>query len=540
MSDRMHPIPFEQLLMTILREMREDGSVLSVPAVRPPLRPVPFCGGMLETPLGPAAGPHTQLAGNLAAAYAAGARVFELKTVQVIDGEDLPVEKPCIYVDGECYNVEWSTELTVPQASAEYVKAWILIHLLAREFDLGSPEGFQFHMSVGYDLAGLRSEKVDRFIEEMKDASCSPVWDSCLETVRRHLDLFQKVTAADVDAIPTRICNTVTLSTMHGCPVDEIERMVSYMLVDKGLNTFLKCNPTLVGYEQARRVLDENGYDYLSFGPEGFARDLQPDYAVEMIRRQSELARAHGRILGVKLTNTFPVEIRNRELPGETMYLSGKPLFLLAIRTAQLLSDAFDGALPVSFSGGIDAHNIAAVLSTGIAPVTVATLLLKNGGYRNLTRLAALVPEEIPAQVDCAALGRLIGETAADPYYHKEKPRRKVARQIPDDPACYRCRNCVDVCPNRANVPLPELKRAVHIDDLCNECGNCVCFCPFGYLPYRDKFTIFSSRAEMARSENDGVCFEDGAVRYAGVTYTGQEAREALPETLRAVMEALS
>lgn len=540
MSDRMHPIPFEQLLLTVLREMREGGSVLSVPAVRPPQRPTPFCGGTLETPLGPAAGPHTQLAGNLTAAYAAGARVFELKTVQVIDGEDLPVEKPCIYVDGECYNVEWSTELTVPQASAEYVKAWILIHLLAREFDLGDPEGFQFHMSVGYDLAGLRSEKVDCFVEEMKDASRSPVWAGCLETVRRHLDLFQKVTAADVDAIPTRICNTVTLSTMHGCPVDEIERMVSYMLVDKGLNTFLKCNPTLVGYEQARRVLDENGYDYLSFGPEGFARDLQPDYAVEMLRRQSELARAHGRILGVKLTNTFPVEIRNRELPGETMYLSGKPLFLLAIRTAQLLSDAFGGALPVSFSGGIDAHNIAAVLSTGIAPVTVATLLLKNGGYRNLTRLAALVPEEIPTRVDCAALGRLIGETAADPYYHKEKPRRKVARQIPDDPACYRCRNCVDVCPNRANVPLPGLKRAVHIDDLCNECGNCVCFCPFGYLPYRDKFTLFSSRAEMARSENDGFCSEDGAVRYAGVIYTGQEAAEALPETLRAVVEALS
>ena len=93
------------------------------------------------------------------ASYVAGSRFFELKTVQKLDGEDLPVSKPCIKADDECYNCEWSTELYVPQAFDEYVKAWFACKVLAREFGLGSPEGFQFNMSVGYDLDGIKDRE---------------------------------------------------------------------------------------------------------------------------------------------------------------------------------------------------------------------------------------------------------------------------------------------------------------------------------------------------------------------------------------------
>lgn len=43
-------------------------------------------GRDLETPIGPAAGPNSQLAQNIAASYYAGSRFFELKTVQIMDG----------------------------------------------------------------------------------------------------------------------------------------------------------------------------------------------------------------------------------------------------------------------------------------------------------------------------------------------------------------------------------------------------------------------------------------------------------------------
>lgn len=58
--------------------------------------------------------------------------------MQTLDGEDLPVAKPCINAQDECYNVEWSTELRVPEAYDEYVKAWFALKLLSREWGLGS------------------------------------------------------------------------------------------------------------------------------------------------------------------------------------------------------------------------------------------------------------------------------------------------------------------------------------------------------------------------------------------------------------------
>ena len=46
-------------------------------------------GKSIKNPVGPAAGPNTQLAQNIVASYVAGARCIELKTVQIMYGEEL-------------------------------------------------------------------------------------------------------------------------------------------------------------------------------------------------------------------------------------------------------------------------------------------------------------------------------------------------------------------------------------------------------------------------------------------------------------------
>ena len=134
MSDIMTPIPFGKLMNWILEENKK-GAVFGIkrPFIADPDKTYEIFGRKLETPFGPAAGPHTQLTQNIVASYVAGSRFFELKTVQKLDGEDLPVSKPCIKADDECYNCEWSTELYVPQAFDEYVKAWFACKVLARE-----------------------------------------------------------------------------------------------------------------------------------------------------------------------------------------------------------------------------------------------------------------------------------------------------------------------------------------------------------------------------------------------------------------------
>ncbi len=460
MSDRMTPIPFAGLMNWALSEYRENGTVFGVSKLyRPALGAVPntLFGESLALPFGPAAGPHTQLAQNIIAAYCAGSRFFELKTVQILDGEDLPVAKPCISAADECYNVEWSTELRVDDALAEYIKAWFALKLLSCELAQGADDGFIFNMSVGYDLAGIQSEKIDAFIEGLKDARSTAIFEECRAWALANLHRFEHVTAKDVDAVSPVVCRSITLSTLHGCPPAEIERIATYLLCEKGLNTFIKCNPTLLGYEATRKTLDALGYDYIVFDEHHFNEDLQFADAIPMLRRLGALAQDKGLAFGVKLTNTFPVDIAANELPGNEMYMSGRSLFLLSLQVAQKLSEAFDGALRISYSGGADNHNIAQLYQAGIWPITLATTLLKPGGYNRLAQMAdalgALGAAPF-AGVDSAMLAKLFAKAMRDPYYKKPLkplPVRKSAGKVPllD---CFSA-PCRGGCPIEQDIP---------------------------------------------------------------------------------------
>ena len=259
MSDIMTCMPFGQLMNWVLEEKKTKGTVFGVhrPYIADPSGKLHIFDRGLETPIGPAAGPHTQLAQNIIASYYAGARFFELKTVQKMDGAELAacVNKPCILADDECYNCEWSTELYVPEAMGEYIKAWFVLHVMAKEFGLGETDGFQFNISVGYDLAGIKEPKIDGFIESMKDAKDTEIFNECRQWLLDHVDRFEKITREDIEAIPSQICNSATISTLHGCPPQEIERIAAYLITEKGLHTFVKYNPTLLGYEFARKTL---------------------------------------------------------------------------------------------------------------------------------------------------------------------------------------------------------------------------------------------------------------------------------------------
>lgn len=457
MGDRMTPMPFSQLVEWIMNEHDTKGTVFGV--YRPFQADVSgsrnIFGRNLETPIGSAAGPHTQLTQNIVAAYYAGSRFFELKTVQVIDGEDLPVNKPCIKADDECYNCEWSTELYVPQAQEEYIKAWMLLSVMAKEYGLGAMDGFQFNMSVGYDLEGIKSPKIDRFIESMKDAKDTDTFKECRQYLLDHADLFKKVTREDIEGITSHICNSVTLSTLHGCPPQEIERIATYLIKEKGLHTFIKCNPTLLGYEFARKTMDEMGYDYVAFGDFHFLDDLQYADAVPMIKRLMALAGEKNLEFGVKITNTFPVDVKQNELPSEEMYMSGKSLYPLSISLAAKLTKEFDGKLRISYSGGADYHNMKSIVDAGIWPVTVATTLLKPGGYQRLTQMAEeLKGDSTPfTSVDMDKSAKLAADALHDPHHVKAVkplPSRKMKEPVPLTD-CY-VAPCKEGCPIHQDI----------------------------------------------------------------------------------------
>ena len=465
MGDLMQPLSFGHLMSWALEELRLDGSIFGVKANQfwhpePGRLITDSFGDRLASPVGPAAGPQTQLANNILVAYLTGARFMELKTVQTIDGEDMrkAVAKPCINAEDEGYNCEWSTELTVAEAYDEYLKAYFAIAVLGKELGLGTVDEVAFNISVGYDLEGIKGHKVSSFIDAMVDASNTPIFRECRTWIEAHLGGLSHFTREDLDNLSPQVSRSVTLSTMHGCPADEIERIAMHLLTEKHLRTFVKCNPTLLGYQYARDCLDRLGYDYVSFDEHHFTEDLQYAEAIVMFRRLTEVAGECGLSFGVKLTNTFPVDVNRGELPSSEMYMSGRSLLPLSLSLALALSREFDGGLPISFSGGVDAFNVKEILSTGIQPVTVATTILKPGGVTRLQQLSSMAAEVMTDYqgIDVDRLAALVDSVLSDERYHK-RYREKIRSRKTDSPLpltdCYKA-PCEDGgCPIQQRIP---------------------------------------------------------------------------------------
>ena len=456
MSELMTPIPFRELMTWITTEYQRDGSVFGVhKPYKAGVKKLPIFGETIETPFGPAAGPNTQLAQNIIAGYFGGARFFELKTVQKMDGADLAacINRPCILAEDECYNCEWSTELYVQQAFEEYVKAWCALKIMAKVYGLGDPNGFVFNMSVGYDLAGIQGEKIDNFLNGMIDASKTPIFQECIKVLKE----FFPGESAYIDTITPHVSGSVTVSTLHGCPPDEIERIASYLIEKKHLHTFVKCNPTILGYETARTILDGMGYDYIAFDDHHFKEDLQYEDAVPMFHRLQALADANGLEFGLKLSNTFPVDVKAGELPSEEMYMAGKSLFPLTTTMAARLSREFGGKLRISYAGGADAFNIDKLFACGIWPITMATTELKPGGYQRFVQIGDKLDKmdfKPFTGVDVGTIEALALAARSDKYHVKDikpLPRRKLWEKVPLMD-CFTA-PCKGGCPIQQDIP---------------------------------------------------------------------------------------
>lgn len=432
MSDVMRIQPFATQFRRILLEYARTRSIFDLDArlFFTPREGAPFVepdvfGARLATPVGPSAGPHTQLSQNIVSAFLCGGRFIELKTVQQHDR--LVIPRPCIDMTDEGYNVEWSQELTLEQSAHEYVVAWALVHLLPRVLGWtpevnGAGPGVIFDMSVGYDFEGLSSPSMTRFMDVMADAA-EPL-ARIRDVIRREFPAF-----ADID-IPTRIASSVTVSTMHGCPPDDIERIARYLIDARGLHTVVKLNPTLLGRERVLDILhDRLGFAEIRIPDRVFDHDLQYDRAVLLIRTLQRAAAARRVSFGVKLSNTLAMSNHAGRLPGDDVYMSGRALYPVTMNLfAQLLAD-FDGALRVSYSGGADADNVAGILSCGALPVTGCTDLLKPGGYGRLAQWLANLQAAMHARgagtLEAFSAGRvtnvqrLAAEALVDPRYRK-------------------------------------------------------------------------------------------------------------------------
>ena len=564
------PQPLSHLLARLRHEVEQRGPIFDLPRHR--FYPgsevdlsVLLHGRRASSPIGPAAGPHTQLAQNLVLSWLGGARVMELKTVQVNDTLNIP--RPCIDIENVGYNVEWSQELRLEESLTEYAKGWLLVHALRKL----NPQNLRqdeldtlFDISVGYSLDGIRSPQVASWLDMMRDAS--PLLDKLRD------ELSPALRSCLPDEIPSELSSCVTLSTFHGCPPDEIERIVEHLFARHQMHVVVKLNPTLLGFEQVDELLCHRlGYKDLRLVKHSFDSDLRWDDALAMIARLQTAATKAGCRLGVKFSNTLVVKNHKQFFPQneELMYLSGQPLHVLAISLAARFAEATDGRIPISFSGGIDQKNCAEVVACGLVPVTVCTDLLRPGGYGRMAKYLDSMPERF-AEAGARTLSELVAQrggmvqtlrdyatrVVADPRYAAAKnsgtPRRLSSKLVMFD--CISCDKCIAVCPNDANfaistpaisgIPLRDLVvdeqgqlteveagtfalretiQIANFADACNECGNCDIFCPEWGGPYKLKPRFFSSAISyQAADHQDGFVVTPGRMvgRIDGIEHT--------------------
>ncbi|MDD2997840.1 MAG: putative selenate reductase subunit YgfK, partial [Candidatus Riflebacteria bacterium] len=476
MSKEFSRISIEHLASWILKEYDETSQIFGihkdlffVPSNNDPFTMKRF-GQHLESPIGVAAGPHTQMAQNLIAAWLCGSRYLELKTVQTLD--ELNVSKPCIDIQDEGYNCEWSQELRLDDSFDEYLNAWIMLHILHHKFGWNSSlgRGFIFNMSVGYNLEGILKPNVQKFLERMADST-----DYLKEKLAVVRKLYPRVDEID---IPARLSDNITLSTMHGCPPDEIEKIAMYLVKERGYNTTIKLNPTLLGAEHLRHILNDQLGFVTEVPDEAFGHDLKYPDGVNIIKNMLAAAAAKGVTFNLKLTNTLE-SVNHKDIfpPNEKMmYMSGRALHAISINVAAKLQNEFDGKLDVSFSAGADCFNLPKIIACGIKPVTVCSDILKPGGYARqiqyLENLATAIRGEKAADINeyilkfagCGCndvekaalinLRRYAGAAPADPSYRKDSKvgeSVKTSRELTEFD-CVKA-PCITTCPAGQDIP---------------------------------------------------------------------------------------
>ena len=565
------PIPLPLLLRRALLEHAREGKIFDLPKEKF-FRGLPGLdlsvwvhGHRASTPLGPAAGPHGQLAQNIALSWLGGSRIIELKTIQILD--ELKIPRPCIDAANVGYNVEWSQELKLEQSLREYVGAAMLLRSLNHSGILGEgiPQDTVFDMSAGYDLRGIQSPRVRAWIEAMKDATA--VIDELRGGLTGDLAGFREL------PFGTCISDTMSLSTFHGCPAGEIEGIVEFLLAEMGCNVCVKLNPTLLGQAEIEHLLhDVMGYTDIQLHPPAFETDLHWDEAMDLIPRLRERARACGKSLSIKFCNTLVVKNHKQVLAGDLMYMSGPPLHVIAMNLVKRFREEMRDPTPISFSGGLDAHNVANAVAMNLAPVTTCTDWLRPGGYARQLRYLENLGEKMReagardigefvlkarGQAEAAAgsvhsagllnTPALVEEATAHPRYRWEKNRgvpRKIGSQLWMYD-CISCDKCVPVCPNDANfvyeadavaieydnfelwsggvrrIPggvlrIVKAKQYANYADLCNECGNCDIFCPEDGGPEQAKPRFFSSLETYRKHAGGNGFFLDWEARVSG------------------------
>lgn len=554
-------IPLEKHLESIIKEFTIYGSIYGYPKQGFYKNQYPVDTQIRDkniiTPIGIAAGPHSQLAHNIVLSFLHGARTFELKLAQRPD--DLEVLKYGRFKGNGTSGNGWNQTVDLGILKKEFINAYLLLKALESEEILGIEKGHTFYrtlfdLSVGVDLRGITSARMKNWMNRLVNGS---------ECIGEALDqLPERFSFLKGRSISPFVANSVTLSVFHGCSVEEVESIACYLMEEFNLHLNVKMCPTLLPLPEVERfVYEEMGGGGWELDPTLFETESTFGAYVSLLRRLRKIANEKGLQFGVKISNAIvlkrPID-REREQP-----IIPQPItFILSMFLLKHLRDHLGLNFPLSFSGGINQYNIAQIVSCGVFPTTVSTDLFRVGGYKRLAQqmkcLADSMVDVGARDIDSFIRARAQNFRLSVPQasaFNVDRVMAKIlktgkvghafsdATALPSDRkhvalTCEGCEFCLTVCPNNAlfSFPLqncevnivnyqvdqgvfipvhekilPRQRRQVGvIDELCQAGGNCATYCHDNIRPSAVKPRFFVNKKRFYKhpdQEQDGYYF---------------------------------
>ena len=385
-----------------------------------------------------------------------------------------------------------------------------------------------------------RADKVASFIRGMHDATAS------IDALRPELTgPFAEFADLDFDPI---ISDTLTLSTFHGCPPDEIESITKHLIDEHDLDVIVKLNPTLLGYETVAGIVnDELGLRRRAGEGVGVRRrpPVRPrrraDRRTQRVRqgawspvRHQAHQHAGGRQHSVGSCPTTRCTSRVRRCTCWRLTLLDR----LADRAARHVHDPRprrrrDGVVLRRCDQGQPGRHARRRASTPPRSAPTCSSRAATAGWR---RCCGGWPRTSPTpgatdlagyrarrQAAAEATGHRLGERrvrgrpalrgdGGEPYRlaANEKLPRSVDHEL-EMFGCVACNFCITVCPNDAFFSIkslegmPDRQQYLVLAELCNECGNCMVFCPEDGDPALIKPRLYTDPEVFAGRDGTGL-----------------------------------
>ena len=205
---------------------------------------VVFHGRGRATPVGPAAGPQRQLAQNIVLAWLGGLpdhRAEDDPGARTSWRSRAPASTPPTWATTSSGRRSCGSR----ESLREYVKGSMLMRHPAR----ARPGLGVAAAAARHDLRHERRLRPGRHPHQAACATGFAAMKDASALVDRAARARSPTTraATATSTSPRGSLDRITLSTFHGCPPDEIERIIDHLLTELDVDVIVKLNPTLLG-----------------------------------------------------------------------------------------------------------------------------------------------------------------------------------------------------------------------------------------------------------------------------------------------------